>query len=219
MRQPAVLGAVLLVGVVVGEVLRRWLSRRTYRLPEEGQAPERPTWWVTPLAAVGGVGLWWALAPRQSWVAAAAYAATLWVMVALAAIDLDVHRLPDAIQLPAYPVLSVLLAAASWTVGSWSSLGRAAVAAVALLAIFLLLALVGGGMGLGDVKLAGLLGLLLGWLSWAHVLMGVAAGLLLGGVVGVALLVTRTAGRKAEFAYGPPLLAGAALAVLALPVG
>lgn len=71
-------------------------------------------------------------------------------------------------------------------------------ATLALLRAFLALAVIGAGMGLGDVKLA---------------------GLMLGGVVGATLLISRKATRGAEFAYGPPLMAGAVLAIVALPVG
>ncbi len=216
MRDPVVLGAVVLVGLTVGLLLRGRLARRGYRLADEHALPGRRTWWIVPVAALGGMAVWWSLAPRQSLVASSTYLVSSWVMVTLAAIDLDVHRLPDAIQLPAYPVLLVLLAAASWAAGSWNSLGRAVLAGLALLAFFLVLALVGAGMGLGDVKLAGLLGMLLGWLGWSHALVGAVAGILLGGVVGGVLLVTRRATGSAEFAYGPPLLAGAALAIVAL---
>lgn len=97
------------------------------------------------------------------------------VLTVLAAIDLDVHRLPDAIQLPAYPILLAGLALASWSVGDWGSLVRAALGGAIGFAFFLVLALVGSGMGFGDVKLAGLLGLLLGWLGWPHPVDGLAA--------------------------------------------
>jgi leader peptidase (prepilin peptidase)/N-methyltransferase len=76
-----------------------------------------------------------------------------------------------------------------------------------------------GGMGFGDVKLAGLLGLYLGWLGWSPVLVGAFAGFLLGGVVGALLLATRRADRKTAIPFGPYMLAGALLAVfVASPV-
>jgi leader peptidase (prepilin peptidase)/N-methyltransferase len=76
-----------------------------------------------------------------------------------------------------------------------------------------------GGMGFGDVKLAGLLGLYLGWLGWSSVLVGAFAGFLLGGLTGVALLLTRRAGRKSAIPFGPYMLAGAMLALfVAAPV-
>jgi leader peptidase (prepilin peptidase)/N-methyltransferase len=70
-----------------------------------------------------------------------------------------------------------------------------------------------GGMGLGDVKLAGVLGLYLGWLGWSAVWIGTFAGFLLGGLVGAVLLLTRAATRKSAIPFGPAMLAGALLAV------
>jgi leader peptidase (prepilin peptidase)/N-methyltransferase len=71
------------------------------------------------------------------------------------------------------------------------------------------------GMGGGDVKLAPLLGLYLGWLGWSSVAIGAFAGFLLGGVVGVLLMTLRGAGRKTRVPFGPMMLAGAVLAVFA----
>jgi leader peptidase (prepilin peptidase)/N-methyltransferase len=76
-----------------------------------------------------------------------------------------------------------------------------------------------GGLGLGDVKLAGLLGLYLGWLGWRPVLVGTFAGFLLGGLLGVALLAARRAHRRTAIPFGPFMLAGALLALfLANPI-
>jgi leader peptidase (prepilin peptidase)/N-methyltransferase len=71
-----------------------------------------------------------------------------------------------------------------------------------------------GGMGLGDVKFAGVLGFALGWLGWAQVIAGTAVGFLLGGVVSVVLLAGGRARRKTRIAFGPYLIAGALTAVL-----
>jgi leader peptidase (prepilin peptidase)/N-methyltransferase len=142
------------------------------------------------------------------------------VTIALAAIDLDVKRLPNAIVLPSYLVGAALLAVAAATAGDWGPAGRGLIAmAVLAVGYFALAAAYPGGMGLGDVKLAGLLGLYLGWLGWGEVLVGTFAGFLLGGLVGAVLLVTRRAGRKTALAFGPYMLAGAMLAVfLATPI-
>ena len=76
-----------------------------------------------------------------------------------------------------------------------------------------------GGMGFGDVKLAGLLGLYLGWLGWAEVGIGTFAGFLLGGLTGAVLLLARRAGRRTALPFGPAMLAGALVAVfLASPI-
>jgi leader peptidase (prepilin peptidase)/N-methyltransferase len=70
-------------------------------------------------------------------------------------------------------------------------------------------------MGFGDVKLAGLLGLYLGWLGWGELITGGFLGFLFGGVVGMGLMMVRRAGRKSQIPFGPFMLAGALVAILA----
>lgn len=136
------------------------------------------------------------------------------ISVALALIDLDVHRLPDAIVKPSYVVAVVLLALASWGVDDWPALGRAAIGGGILFAFYLLLVvLYPRGMGWGDVKLAGVLGLYLGWLGWGALVVGGFAAFLLGGIFSIGLLLTRRAGRKSGIPFGPWMLAGALVGV------
>jgi leader peptidase (prepilin peptidase)/N-methyltransferase len=144
--------------------------------------------------------------------------AWLWfvaVGLLLAVVDLRTMLLPNRVLLPGVAGGLVLLAAAGAADGSWPALGRATLAGGAAFAVLLALALVAPtGMGMGDVKLAGLLGLYLGWLGWPVVLTGLFLGFLLQAVLGVALLVARRAGRRTELPFGPALLAGALLAAL-----
>ena len=136
------------------------------------------------------------------------------ISVALAAIDLDTHTLPNAIVLPAYAVVAALLVAASAVYGDYSQLVSAAIGGAAMFVAYLAMALVyPGGMGFGDVKLAGVLGLLLGFLGWGTLIVGAFAAFLLGGLFGVALLVFRKAGRKSGIPFGPWMLAGAWLGI------
>jgi leader peptidase (prepilin peptidase)/N-methyltransferase len=138
------------------------------------------------------------------------------ITVALTMIDFDVRRLPDRIVLPSYVVGAVLLTPAVIADGDWWAGVRGLIAMAALWAFYFALAFVyPGGMGFGDVKLAGLLGLYLGWLGWSSVLLGAFAGFLLGGLAGAALLLTRRAGLKSAIPFGPAMLGGAMLAVLA----
>lgn len=138
------------------------------------------------------------------------------VAVALALIDLDVKRLPNVIVLPSYLVAALLLGAAALTGAGGGPAVRALVAMVVLFAGYLGLALlVPGGMGYGDVKLAGLLGLYLGWVSWSTVWVGTFAAFLAGGLVGVALLLLRRADRRSAIPFGPSMLAGAGVALFA----
>ncbi|GGK57155.1 prepilin peptidase [Planomonospora parontospora subsp. parontospora] len=138
------------------------------------------------------------------------------VAVALAMIDLDVQRLPNAIVLPSYAVGALLLLPAALAGPGWTAALRGLAAMAALYAFYFALAwFYPGGMGFGDVKLAGLLGLYLGWLGWSAVVIGTFAAFLLGGIAGVTLLATGRAGRKTALPFGPAMLAGALLALFA----
>ncbi len=168
-----------------------------------------------PLVELGTAALFVAVAARfqVTW-ALPAYLYLAAVAVALAMIDIRVWRLPDAIVLPSYVVAALLLGWAALVHTDWWAAGRGLIAMAVLLGGYLLLALAyPGGMGLGDVKLAGLLGLYLGYLGWSSLWVGAFAGFLLGGVAGVALLATRRVGRRAALPFGPFMLAGALLAV------
>ncbi len=142
------------------------------------------------------------------------------IAVALAMIDFDVQRLPDSIVLPSYVVGLLLLIPAGAEASNWHAAERALLAMAALFALYLAMSFAyPGGMGFGDVKLAGLLGLYLGWLSWSSVLVGAFAGFLIGGTVGVALISARRATGKTAIPFGPFMLAGAMLALfIANPV-
>lgn len=135
--------------------------------------------------------------------------------VVLTAIDLQWHLLPDIVTLPSYVVFSGLLMAASAMSHRWSALPRAFAAGAALFVIYYLLALlVPDGMGFGDVKLAGALGLVLGWSSWSAVIVATFLTFVYGGVVGIGLLITRRAQHGSRLAFGPYLIAGAATVLL-----
>jgi leader peptidase (prepilin peptidase)/N-methyltransferase len=132
------------------------------------------------------------------------------IAIALALIDVDVHRLPNAIVLPSYIVGAALLAAPSLIEGDYGQLARAAIGAVALYAFYFVLVLVyPSGMGFGDVKLAGLLGMYLAWLGWAELAVGAFGGFLIGGVAGLGLMLSGKAGRKSKIPFGPYMLIGA----------
>ncbi len=134
--------------------------------------------------------------------------------LALALIDLDTHRLPDPIVLPAYPVLAVALGAASWVTGDWGALLRAAIGGAALWAVYFLLMIVKqGGMGFGDVKLAGVLGAGMAWLGWGALVVGGFAAFLLGGLYGIALIVAGRGGRSTRVPFGPWMVLGTAIGI------
>jgi leader peptidase (prepilin peptidase)/N-methyltransferase len=137
------------------------------------------------------------------------------ISLALALIDLDVQRLPNAIVLPAYIVGPVLLGAASLLLGDASGLIRGGVGLLGLGGLYLLLAVVRpGGMGMGDVKLAGVLGFFLGWLGWDALVVGSIGGFLLGGLYGVILLLVKRARGRDGVPFGPWMLGGAWVGIL-----
>jgi leader peptidase (prepilin peptidase)/N-methyltransferase len=174
-----------------------------------------------PLVEAGTAALFVAVAARFGWSwELPAYLYLAAIAIALAAIDLDVMRLPDKIVLPSYAVAPVLLAPAVIAGHAWAAAARGLIAAVLLFAFYFVLAVLPKGMGGGDVKLAPLLGLYLGWLGWSSVAVGAFAGFLLGGLVGATLMALKLAGRKTRIPFGPYMLAGAFLAVFAAaPIG
>jgi leader peptidase (prepilin peptidase)/N-methyltransferase len=136
------------------------------------------------------------------------------ISVALALIDLDVHRLPNALVLPAYPVIAVLLTGAAALGGDWGALIRAAIGLVVLGGAYLVLAVsVPGGMGLGDVKLAGVLGFVLAYLGWGPLAVGAFGAFVLGGTFAIGLMVAGRARRGSGIPFGPWMLGGAWLGV------
>ena len=88
-------------------------------------------------------------------------------------------------------------------------------AGLALAGGYLVLALISpSGLGMGDVKLAGLLGIVLGWYGWEQVLAGTIAAFVLGGLAAVVLLVTARADRRTHLAFGPWMIAGAVVGLV-----
>ena len=134
----------------------------------------------------------------------------------LAVIDARERRLPDRLTLPSYPVALALLglAAVLQPGGGRHFLGALAGLGIAL-ALFLAQAvLYPAGLGWGDVKLAGILGLYLGWLGLAAVAAGLFLGYLLAAVAGLALIAAGRASRKTQLPFGPFLLAGTLAAIM-----
>jgi leader peptidase (prepilin peptidase)/N-methyltransferase len=129
--------------------------------------------------------------------------------IALIAIDLDTHRLPNPIVLPAYVVGVILFGLASTFAGDWTAVLRAVIGAIVLFTGYLALALIyPGGMEFGDVKLAGVLGLWLGWFGWGALAIGAFSAFLFGGLFSIVLLLTRRASRKSGIPFGPWMVLG-----------
>ena len=131
------------------------------------------------------------------------------VSLVLSVIDARTRRIPNRIVLPAYPAALALLAVACVLGWPWAAFLRAALGGLALFAFYLLLRMAQPrGMGGGDVKLAGLVGLHLAFLGWEQLVVGAFAGFLLGGLYGLLLLATRRVRLGASFPFGPWMLAG-----------
>lgn len=201
-----------LIGGILGQ---RQLQAGRHRRPED-VAPTHPMGWIAPAATLLGALAGWNLA-RWPWPVPVTVTVAGSVLIVLAAIDLDVHRLPRAITWPAYPALALLLMLCSWTTSDPAALRRAAYAGVAAWAVYYLLHRIARrrGLGRGDVTLAGLLGMLLGWFGWPVVLVATYLTFILAGLWAGGLVLLRRADRSTRLAFGPFMAIGALVLLLA----
>ena len=133
----------------------------------------------------------------------------------LAVVDVAVKRLPNPFTLPSYLVGLVLLGGAALLDGHPARVRYAVTGLAVLWALYAAQHLIApGAIGWGDVKLAGVLGLYLGWLGSAAWWLGVLAGFVLGGLYAIGLLVSRRGSRKTEIPFGPFMLAGTVVGIL-----
>jgi leader peptidase (prepilin peptidase)/N-methyltransferase len=215
---PWAVAVLVVAGGVLGWATGRILGTGGYRIEsdEAGPALPRARWWPAPaLALVWGL-LAWRIGDTAGWAALPAYLFFGWLAVALVWIDIDVHRLPDGLVLPAYPALLALLACATLGAGDWRPMLDALIGMSALYALYFVMAFISpASLGFGDVKLSGLIGLVLGWLGLGTALLGLLAGFVAGGVIAIVMLVAQRAGLRSHIAFGPAMLLGA-FAALAL---
>ncbi|GAA0600470.1 A24 family peptidase [Kribbella sandramycini] len=202
-------------------VLAPWLLRR---IPEpvldEGDtkvlyaelAGPRAAYWCGGLAAVAGGVLGWLLAEDAALIA--------WLLLAVSGavlgyIDARTRFLPSAIIWPTYAVVGLALVGAALMSGEWDALRRAAIAGAIGFGVFYVLWFAfPRGVGFGDVRLSGLLGLALGWLGWGEFAAGLYGGFFLGAVVGIVLIAARVLTRREMVPFGPFMLAGALAGVV-----
>jgi leader peptidase (prepilin peptidase)/N-methyltransferase len=170
-----------------------------------------------PLVELGTAVLFGLAAWRFAW-SPYLMAATLLVAcgVALLMIDLDHQRLPFSIT----GFLAVGLVAAlsaDGVAGGWTNAPTALLSTLVWSAVYggVWLVTSGRGMGLGDVALAPVLGLALGWLGWGPSLVALLGGFVVGAVVGVLLVTTGRTGRRRRVPHGPFMLSGAAVGLFA----
>ncbi len=162
-------------------------------------------------ALLAGVGLRFGL----SWTAVAE-AALMVGLVVLAFIDLDHMLLPKKVVYATVGLVGLALLAGAASAGQWRRLAVATLAALVAWGVFFTINFVSPkALGFGDVRLALLIGLGLGWLGAAYAFLGFLAGSVLGSVVGLSMMAAGRAGRRTAVPFGTFLGAGAALAVLA----
>jgi leader peptidase (prepilin peptidase)/N-methyltransferase len=199
------------LGLFVGVLVNRAAGRFPWSPdePESGHAVRRPV-------VEAGTALTFALTAVRfgpSW-ELPAFLFLAGAAVLLTVIDLQHKLLPNRIVLPSIGIGAGLLAVAALGTGEWTALLRGVIAAAVLYVVFVVLVLISPrSIGMGDAKLAALLGLYLGWLGWELVLLGIAAGFVVQAVLAVLLLATRRVGLKGELPFGPAMLLGAALVI------
>jgi leader peptidase (prepilin peptidase)/N-methyltransferase len=211
-----VLVVLAVAGAALGAVTGRSLTHAGYRIEsDEAGAPPRHWWWPAVVLSLLWALVGWRIGDLAGWAALPAYLLFAWLAVGLVWIDADVHRLPDGLVLPAYPALLGLVVVATAGLGDWGVLVRALVCMAAMYALYFVLALISpNSLGFGDVKLSGLIGLLLGWLSVGSAVTAVLAGFIVGGLIAVVMLVGQRVGLRSHIAFGPSMILGAFVALV-----
>jgi len=132
----------------------------------------------------------------------------------LTLIDIDTHLLPRRIVYRTTALVMPLLIVCAFFDDAGSVLGMFVGAFALWMVMRVLEVLARGGLGGGDVALAGLLGMYLGWISYEALVVGLVTAFMVGGVFALLLLIARRANRATRFAFGPFLIVGALVAVL-----
>ena len=162
------------VGLLAGSALTVASAQLLTALPETGAAirEQRPAVWVT--AALFGLLAWrFDQAPELLF----PYSYLAAVGVAASSVDVAAKRLPRELLLPGYVTVGIWFAGWAVATGDYARLLRAITAAILVGGLYLIIAVASrGGLGAGDVRLGALLGLGLGWLSWAAIPTGILLG-------------------------------------------
>ena len=212
----------VLVVAAAGAVAGQGVSTLIARLPSGKQpSPEQPrrrnpAAVLLTMAGFAAMGLRFGPSPVLP---AFCYLAA--IAVTLGFIDARHRRLPDVLTLPSYPASIMLLGIAAPFVPSGPSLLlHALLGACAAGTFYLALSVISpAGMGWGDVKLSGVLGLYLGWAGASAFVAGLLGGFVLAAAEGLALIVAGKATARSQLSFGPCMLAAAIVAILASPVG
>jgi leader peptidase (prepilin peptidase)/N-methyltransferase len=167
--------------------------------------PAAPVVAVPTTGALFGLFAW----RVESWPEVLAYSCLVFVGVVLAVIDLIEHRIPSVALAVTYPVMLTLFGLATVTQDKGFAMVRATLGMVVMFGAYFALAIAAqGGLGAGDVKLAGVLGLALGWNGWQSLVAGLVLGLAYGAVTGIILIALGKATRRTPMPLGPAMIAG-----------
>ena len=130
-------------------------------------------------------------------------------------IDITTHRLTRSVTMRAAFVGGPLLSIAAIANNQPGKIGVMALSFTATLLTFMTLSLASRrGIGAGDVRLAAVVAMFLGYLGATYVFQGLALGFIIGGVVALLLLISRKANRNTRIAFGPYICIGAMAVVL-----
>jgi leader peptidase (prepilin peptidase)/N-methyltransferase len=144
-----------------------------------------------------------------------AYLSYSYVVVLLTVTDIDTKLLPNRILGPGTVVSGSLLVVGGIASGGGWDLARGIAAGVVYFVVMLILALVArGALGMGDVKLAFLLGLFVGYLGWGYLVIAGLGAFILGGLVSIVLLAARRVSRKDSIPFGPFLTSASVIAIV-----
>jgi leader peptidase (prepilin peptidase)/N-methyltransferase len=204
-----------IVSALIGAVVAMRRSRRAQRTITklDALALRKPVS-KAPVAVLGG--LLGALTYRRFGFSLEMFAYGLMIAMCIeqSIIDYITHRLPRGVTFRAAIVGGPLLALAAINHDDNGRIGVMFTSFIITLVLFALLAAFSkGGIGGGDVRLAPVLAMFLGWLGAIHVYIGLGSGFILGGVVAAGMLITRRASTSTRIAFGPFLCIGAIIAV------
>lgn len=197
-----------IAATLTAAALAGWLQSGCYRHATDEARLDLRWWWVAPLITAACAA---ALTLSGS---SMLLSDLVYVVggVAIAVIDVDVHRLPDRFLSIWGALTGVALTVGVLTGSGGGRLIGAAGGAGALAVLYLLFAVIAS-MGMGDVKLAALTGAVLGAHSWQAICLGTIAAFAAAAIVAVLLLITRRGRRHDHLAFGPAIIAGAVAAI------
>jgi leader peptidase (prepilin peptidase)/N-methyltransferase len=205
----------LVLAAFIGAIIARRRTRRAQRTIRSLQSfavlPTKP---ITVLGALLG-----AATANTFGFTLQLFAFGLMIAMALeqTLVDFCTHRLARGVTMRAALAGGPLLTLAAINIDETVRIATMFGAFVSTLVFFLALSFMSkGGIGSGDVRLAPVLAMFLGWMGWSYVYMGLASGFILGGIWALALMFMGRANRSSHIPFGPFLCVGAVATLFAL---